>query len=309
MKPAHHSVLVSLLVALVLLFASYAAAQPETTVTNVENYPVAIEYEPGDEKVADKVSEICAESIPRLAGELGLTTLEPFHVLLVADIEAFQSHNQIRLPQWGIAFAFMENQLMVVDVKRATTSWNSLERVIPHELSHLLVAQKVGAVAMPRWFVEGLAMWQAREWSLLDNWRLMEAVWGNRAPGLGHITHTMPPYESGARDAYRVAYRGFTARFDDGMDALPAFLEEIARADDFSLAFSNFWTESEYDYYGRFNKSLYRRYKSRLLLFQAGPLFSVVAVLFLFVVLRIRIRNRKKLRKMEDIDRGLTFDD
>ena len=53
------------------------------------------------------------------------------------------------------------------------------------------------------------------------------------------------------------------------------------------------------------HRDLARKYASRLLLFQAGPLFSLVAVLFLFVFLRIKLRNRRKLERMERIDRGL----
>jgi hypothetical protein len=203
----------------------------------------------------------------------------------------------------------MDNQIMLVDVKRATLSWNGLEKVIPHELSHLLVAQKVGGVGLPAWFLEGLALWQAREWSLIENWRLMEAVWSNRAPGLGQIYTTLPYDEPRARDAYRVAYVGFTERFEDQMDLVPAFLDELVRAGDFRTAFEQFWNENEYQYYARFGKSLHQRYKSRLLLFQTGPLFTFVALLFVFAVVILYVRNRRKLRRMDDIDPGLSVDD
>lgn len=278
-------------------------------VMTVPGQPVTIQFLAGDQKVADRVSAITAEAIPRLSMELGLDRVFPLRVYLISDMEAFQREQGVRLPEWGVAFALMENQVMLVDVKRATNAWNSLRKVIPHELSHLLVAQRVGDVRLPVWFVEGLALWQAGEWSLLENWRLMEAVWTRRAPGLAQVHRTLPAEKTKAHDAYRVAYMGFTERFDSQMDRLPVFLDEVAGAADFGTAFQTFWGESESEYYTRFGESLRKKYRSRLLLFQTGPLFTIVGVLFLIVVLRVRIRNRKKLKRMEQIDRGLSLDD
>ncbi|UCH82917.1 MAG: hypothetical protein JSW50_10620, partial [Candidatus Latescibacterota bacterium] len=51
---------------------------------------------------------------------------------------------------------------------------------------------------------------------------------------------------------------------------------------------------------------LSHRYGSWLMLFQTGPLFTLLAFLFLFVMLRIWIANRKKLKEMERRERGAT---
>jgi hypothetical protein len=295
-----------LLIVLILCISltSFIDVNAQERVMTLDGYPITIRYLEKDEKVADKVSAVAADAIPRLSRELGLHELKPLRVFLISDMEAFQKEIQVRLPSWGVAFALMDNRVMLVDVKRATHAMNKLDNVIPHELSHLLVAQRVGGVGLPVWFVEGLAMWQAREWSLVENWRLMEAVWGHRAPTLNQVYVGLPREEPRARDAYRVAYVGFTERFDGQMDRIPGFLDEVVRSGDFSSAFEVFWGENEFDYYTRFAVLLNSRYRSRLLLFQTGPLFTIMAVLFLFVVLRIYIRNRNKLKRMEDVDRG-----
>jgi uncharacterized membrane protein YciS (DUF1049 family) len=295
---------------LVLVLGAHAATaqQPPRTLA-VDGYPISIEFMAGNEKVADKIATICAGEIPRLADELGLVKVAPFRIYLIDDMDVFERAQGIRLPSWGVAFALMDNQLMLVDVVRATKTWNSLDHIVPHELSHLLLAQRIDGVVIPLWFIEGLALWQAREWSLIENWRLMEAVWTNRAPMLAHIHTSMPSAEQSARDAYRVSYTAITERFGQSLDTLPAFLDEVVRSRDFSEAFASFWNESEFQYSARFAASLDRKYKSRLLLFQAGPLFSIVAVLFLIVYIRIRIRNHRKLKQLDRIERGLSMDD
>ena len=275
----------------------------------LDEYPITIEYKSDDQRVADKVSEICSQTIPELAAELGLGAVRPFHVYLIPKINVRKTDMGFRLPEWGVAFAFMDDQVMLVDVAKATSAWNTLERVIPHELSHLLVAQRIGHVRMPIWFTEGLAMWQSGEWSMLETWRLMEAVWGKRAPWLGQISNVLPSEEAKARDAYRVSYAGFTHLFGENLELLPGFLGEVSKTGDFSEAFSGYWGESEHQYYERFGEHLYRKYTTRLMIFQPGPLFSIMAVLFLLVFVRIKLRNRQKLKRMEEIERGLSADD
>ena len=288
---------------LLCLVSVSASAQPLKL--QLDGYPVTVEYYPGGDKVAHKVLSICSATIPGLATELGLETIGSFRVLLIADMARFQERQGIRLPSWGIAFALMDSQIMLVDVMRANSSWNSLEKVIAHELSHLLVAQRVGAVRMPVWFVEGLAVWQAHEWSLLEGWRLMESVWTGHAPGLGQLVSSLPAEEGHVRDAYRVAYTGFVDRFHQEMNALPSFLGMVRDEGDFSVAFERLWQENEYLYYARFDQALYRKYRSKLLFFQTGPLFSVVAFLFLFVVLWIKLRNRRKLKRLDQAEQGV----
>jgi hypothetical protein len=301
--------LFAVLVSLAAVGLGSAVGAPEPKHVTLDDYGITIEYHAKDQRVADKVVSIFESVIPRISGELGLTTIRPFRVFLIPDMDSYQEMAALRLPSWGIAFAFMDNQIMLVDVKRAANAWNSLDNVIPHELSHLLLAQRVEEARMPLWFVEGLAQWQAREWSILEHWRLMETVWGNRAPTLTQIAYALPREETRARDAYRVAYVAFQYRFDKRMENIPAFLDEVNDHGDFGEAFNAFWDETELEYSARFADHLSRKYGSGLMLFQTGPLFTLMAVLFLLVVLRTWIRNRRKLARLDDVEGGIHRDD
>ncbi len=297
---------VSLMLAAAVLSGLYSTprAEPQETERLVlERYGVAIEYRREDGRVASKVAEICEKTLPDLSRELGLKNVQPFHVFLIPDIRAYEERMGFGLPPWGVAFAFGDNQIMLVDVKRATSAWNSLEKVIPHEISHLLLAQRTHGIPMPLWFVEGLALWQAREWSVLESWRLMESVWTNEAVAVDRIVSVMPREENRARGAYRVSYAAFQERFDEHMELLPAFLEEVVREGDFGKAFESTWKESEGQFYARFSERLESRYGSKLMLFQVGPLFTLLSVLFLAAFAVRRLKNRRKLKKMEDGER------
>lgn len=270
----------------------------------LKSYPVQILYSQKNERIARRIAEICEAAIPEMALELGLNDIGPFQIQVIPDFKPYRLNTRNDLPRWGVAFAFMESQLVLVDAKRAANRWNSLEKTIPHELSHILLAQKVGSIAFPLWFVEGLAQWQAGQWSLVESWWLMDAVWTGRAPALGRITSGYPRDESPARDAYRISYAAYTFLFGNRTDELPMFLDQVVSSGSFDEAFADFWHEDLYAFYLRFHTSIQKRYSSRLLIFQSGPLFSIAAVIFIIIFVRIKIRNRRKLKEMERSELG-----
>ena len=270
----------------------------------LDEWGVSIEFREADRKVASEVASICRKTIPGLALQLRLAAIQPFRVFLLSDVRVYEERTGLTLPSWGVAFAFPANDIMLVDVGRATKEWDTLDKVIPHELSHLLLHQRAGDVPFPLWFMEGLAQWQAGEWTVMESWRLMEAVWGNRAPALGQVVSYMPAEESRARDAYRISYAAFQYRFEERTDRLGDFLDEVVRRGDFDQAFAAFWNETEGQFGARFDEYIARKYSSRLMLFQTGPLFTFASVLFVFVFVRIWIRNRKRLKRMDAVDRG-----
>jgi hypothetical protein len=304
--PAWAEVVVTLAVVITMLASPPQrphAAAADTKRLTLDRSGITIDYRASDERVAKAVASICEERIPVLAGELGLAAVRPFAIVLIPDIKEYEEHMEFTLPPWGIAFAFAENGVVLVDVKRATNAWNSLEKVIPHEFSHMLLAQRVPGVRMPLWFVEGLAQWQAGEWSVLESWRLMESVWTDDAPRLEQMISSLPADERRTREAYRVAYAAFQERFDGRMDLIPEFLDEVARRGDFGEAFKAYWNEDEYDYYVRFAVHLESQYKKGLMLFQTGPLFTLVSLLFILVILARWLKNRRKLKRMEEAER------
>lgn len=270
----------------------------------VSSFPVVIRYDEDDERVAKRVAEICEERLDQLTAQLGLYNVPPIEIEIVDDVRQYRRRLGNDLPTWGVAFALMGQGKMVVDVARATRAWNSLEAVIPHEFSHLLIAHRVAMTPLPIWFLEGLAQWQADEWSLVDSWQLMNAVWSNKAPKLWRIQNQYPVGEESARNAYRLSYLAFTRLFEERTSDLPAFLDEVVRQGSFEEAFLSFFGEYPMSFYVRFHEKLESKYHSRLLVFQSGPLFSILAAAFLVLAIRYHIRKRRRLREMADMPGG-----
>ena len=266
----------------------------------LSSHPVVIYYNPNEERVARRVAEICEERLDELCAQVGLAQAPPVAIEITDDVGRYRRELGYELPRWGVAFALMGQGKMVVDVQRATRAFNSLESVIPHEFSHLLVAARLPHAPLPIWFLEGLAQWQAGEWTLVDSWQLMNAVWSNKTPKLWQLQNRYPAGEEIARNAYRVSYVAFTRLFEGRTGEVPAFLDEVARRGGFEPGFLEYFGEYPMSFYVRFQEHIQGKYHSRLMIFQSGPLFSLLAAAFLIVAIRFYIRKRRRLKEMPD---------
>jgi hypothetical protein len=135
----------------------------------------------------------------------------------------------------------------------------------------------------------------------VDGWQLMNSVWSGAAPRLRDMTYSYPSDESRAQAGYRVSYAAFTELFSaGGFEQLPLFLAEVDRQRSFETAFVDFWGFGPADYGAYFQDSIERRYHSKLLMLQSGPLLGFAALLFLIVIGRHVIRSRRKFRQLEE---------
>ncbi len=290
-------------VALLLIAATFVAgASADDTRSRVlDPYPVTIRYQPRYSRVAEKVDQIAREELPRLMAELGLTQLRPIEIVVTGDAREYDQTLSHELPRWGVAFAILDEQRILVDVQKATRAYNSLDEVVPHELSHLLARQRVPSASLPIWFSEGMAQWQAREFSMVDSWQLMQGVWTGSVPHIEDLAREYPSDEMRAQDAYRVSYVAFTDLFADvGFTKLPELLSAIEAKQSFAGGFADYWGFTVGDFAAYFQDDLERRYKSKALALQSGPLFGFAALVFIAVIIRYSLRRRRKYQQMEE---------
>ena len=114
----------------------------------------------------------------------------------------------------------------------------SLDALLLHELTHVLVARAAGGRPVPRWFNEGLAMMAGGPWSLEDRTRLTVAmVRGTQRP-LAEIDDLFGGEPAEVRRAYALSgalVRDIVLRY--GRPAPRRILAAIARGESFAEAF------------------------------------------------------------------------
>ncbi len=96
-------------------------------------------------------------------------------VYLLENIDEFNKVIRGRIPDWGAAAAFPERRLMALKSPDKFRVGKSLEELLAHEYSHLLLHHRTGFSEPPRWFDEGLAMLVSFEWDWADNLAMSRA--------------------------------------------------------------------------------------------------------------------------------------
>ena len=185
----------------------------------------------------------------------------------------------------------------------ATRAYNSLDEVVPHELSHLLLRQRV-----PRRAVADLVLGRtravagARVVAGRRAGRLMQEVWTGTAPRLDEVSARYPGDESqrrtpiasrtppsrscstrvGIRQAARVSRRGGE--------------EPELR----SRRFASYWGFRSTDYAAYFQDDIDEAYRTNALAFQDRAAVGFAAVVFIAVLVRQGIKRRRKYAQMEE---------
>jgi hypothetical protein len=79
-----------------------------------------------------------------------------------------------RTPRSISGFAVPEEDLVVLLPRRVPAyPYGSLDELLVHEVTHVLLARAAGGRPLPRWFHEGVALVAAHGWNLADRGRLL----------------------------------------------------------------------------------------------------------------------------------------
>ncbi|HSG28101.1 MAG TPA: hypothetical protein VLA34_06445, partial [Candidatus Krumholzibacterium sp.] len=204
------------------------------------------------------------------------------------------------IPEWGEAFSNMRRGIIVIDSGSVTRTPRPLETVIRHELSHIVLAQKVRGARLPTWFVEGLAMRQSREWTLIDQWRLMTAIWSGGLPDLEDLEDGFPVPAATASAAYNLSYAAVDRLLEERPEDLLTLLSFTRDLGDFDRAFLLTFGRDKYDFTETFHLDLQKRYGRAIPLLRSPPFWLILTAMFILAYILKRIRSARKLREWEE---------
>ncbi|KPJ52372.1 hypothetical protein AMJ39_08050 [candidate division TA06 bacterium DG_24] len=287
--------------AIILIATSLVPGVAVTDWEVVESDHFVVSYRPGDEGVVRDLIGAAEEHLPRIAADLGVGELPTINVVLAADDADFRRLLAGGVPDWGIAVAVPARRLMVFKSPRTATRAYDLERIVAHELSHIMVGELLGDGWAPRWLDEGVAMFESGELRWNDNIRLAYALLANSVIPLSELEMGFPADEGKASLAYaesKVAVEYLVDRF--GYEGLIALLGALARGDEVRAAFSRSLGLS----YRAFEKDWLVYLRSHhgwvILLGERFVPLLVLTIIFLLVFFIKRRRTKAKLRRWEE---------
>lgn len=260
--------------------------------------PAWIYYPLRLEKMSRDVEIIIEDAAPVIAAELGLEGIDTFIVVLTSDEKVFQRLYGRMDAKNVLGFADMRDSrgMMVIKKRGWLGKSKNLDRTTRHELSHVLLRQRLRGVYCAAWFNEGLAMVQSCElgfwrkwsfWTSIENGKMiyrLEELWG-------HL-----PFElDGGGNAYTISFEAVDLLFHENPHSLATLMTFSQDLGDFEEAFYATYHETLEEYSKRSHKALVTKYKGMNFSYLEDMLFP--ALLIIMMIICVIVDGIKKFVK------------
>jgi len=204
-------------------------------------------------------------------------------------------------PDYAAGVAYPRFGIILLTLQ-APDSWErpDVEKVLTHELSHIALYRAVGGQRLPRWFVEGVAVQQARENDLNRIRTLWQAVVADNVVPLSEIDERFPSYPHRVSVAYAQS-ADIIAHMRKGDSDARRFRSLLRKVREEGMTFD----EAFFDSYEMSLNTMEREWASRLderfqtipLVVTGGGLWVLASFLLLIAYVRRRRHHRATLTR------------
>jgi hypothetical protein len=245
----------------------------------------------------DDIWAALPERMARVRRDLGDDVLTGGSIFVVRDLNGFfQSQGEVtRVPDWAKAVALPSRRWIVWRVPDTQAM-----ATLTHELSHLAVEEAAGGEHVPRWFMEGFAVYQAEEWGF-DRWvTLMQAsLFGNTLSFAG-LDRRFPGHNALASLAYAQSFHFVRWLIDErGTAAIQTWLTAIAGGMPWEQAFLEAFAMSPQRAFGLWEDEVQVWYAWIPAAVSVATLWAGAAVLVAVAFRRVRRRRAARLSAMK----------
>ena len=194
---------------------------------------------------ARELEALAAQSeriLPRIESDLGVRPASRYRMILLpggAPADSELRRLDAAAPPWAAGFTVPRLRVSVIRMEFAGRyPYGSLESVMAHEATHLLLHDTVGD-RLPLWFEEGVATWEGRQWEFRDAWIYSSSLLTSDLPKLAELDSSFHGSASEAELAYAGSH-AFVARTVHARGA--TVLRELVRASR-ELPFDRAWLQ------------------------------------------------------------------
>ena len=251
--------------------------------------------------VGTRVAALIDEAVPRVAPLVGTEDVSPISARVYLDRAAFAAAAGLPRNAPVVGLAIFPSGIVHID---GTEVLGSIERIVPHEVAHVLVARHLGPAlsALPTWLNEGIAEYAAgAAASQVDPVALQAVGRGESIPlarldssfQLDSTAQPLAYAEAASLVNYLVARRGPSVIRD--------LLGAVRSQRDFqsSLVQVTGWNMEELE--SGWRRSVSRHWRWYLFFYSQAPILGLMVLLFMIGYLRYRYRCRRR-QEMPDIN-------
>lgn len=307
--------LVLMIAAIAALAAPAIAASPEDA-TPYRTTPHFRFF--GDESVhglLDRFADEAEERLQRLCAPIAACDrLEgKIDIWVAEDADAFAAgfSGPSPMSEWAAGVAFLDQQRVIL--RAHGTALLTLSETFDHELAHVLAhtfTQGAGR-RLPRWFHEGLAIWQAGEQVLSRLETALRAASSGNLLSFEELNGRFPNRGSKVDVAYaQAALMVKRMVADAGAHAVVGLLRDVGNGATFDQAFASRIGTTPAELYARLDLDLEEAASPFMFLSDGNFLWALTTLLFVGIAWwRIRDRRRQMARLAESEQRRIAEED
>ena len=260
-------------------------------------------YYRGNTKSAQKISDIAEDFYPkmrRLRDDIHIGKIE---IWVCEAPSEFQAAVHAPIQDWAIGCAFPLSRRIIIQNPRVIIQRDfQLAQVIRHEIVHIVFGQRTqGAIGkIPRWFVEGVAIYFSDEWAPRRNDTLMKHIFSKSVIPLIELADQFPRSENLAQLAYAESQNAVAWLAEThGVEKLWEIIDRLASGSDLDTAFRDSIGLQLSAFDAKWRQSLSHRYHWAAMFSSSHLFWGSLALFFLLAYLRYWRYKRKRLRQLE----------
>lgn len=181
----------------------------------------------------------------------------------------------------------------------APETWErpDMEAVLTHELSHIALYRAVGGHPVPRWFSEGLAIYQAGEFSLDRAKTLWSAVVAGNVVSLDRISGRFPSHPHRVNVAYAESADMVAFMRRDNFDtrSFRILIRHLREGMEFEEAVRESYDATLPSLEREWRETLQERFQTLPLIVTGGGLWVLVSLFVVVAWIRKKRRDRRRL--------------
>ena len=256
-----------------------------------------------DFRTGEKVLAIMTDASSGIERDLRLSGGTPLTAVIAPTQKEFNRLTAGQIPEWGIGAADVSRGLFILKSPRIAQPEIDIERVVIHEICHILLGQALKPHTADRWFDEGFAQYVSGELRLSAGIRMARSMITNQFIDLDDIDEVLTFQQDKAALAYAESRAAVAYLVDTyGRSVIASIVDSLSRGnsmDDALLAvagigfdeFETVWIEA-------------LKKKTRWIIFLDYPLNVSVCLLALFFAAFINARRKIRLKKCESEEEG-----
>jgi hypothetical protein len=259
-----------------------------------------ISYEPQDTKIAKEVLEFAEEEFPRILKDMGVAqgVIPRIEIKLVSSISEIQKINGF--PDWGIGCAIPSKYTILLKSPRIVKYPVDLRTLVAHEISHIVLGN-LSQVKIPRWFDEGIAMYESYEWRIGESMWLSWANFTHSILPLSSIALNFPEESQKAKLAYVESFSTIAFIINQfGEESLKEIIGALKEANSFDEALRRVLGLNRTDFADEWKEWVEHKYTGFNVFF--NMFFPGGLLLFIFFLAIFLKRKRIKYETTKDME-------